>query len=782
MNFIPNFHFDHPDTKLSNEWYWKAVGYHYYNTNNKSLLSGKNVKEIQSYADGSFSMIPYAKMFKSLDRQVKEAARNNPNGNIAINASTIGMELTQLPLIPTKLNSAISLVQKIPVEVLCTANDALAMQKKKDDMTFLQNKPLLEADMQDIADQMQIGRVDLGTTKNSSIEFGDSPFGLDLTDTDQRDLFSKLFYSLKVEAGLEKVLQYFYDIKNEEQRKLLMIRDTYLYGVCSGSVFTSSLTGLPESDYVFPDEITTQESDLPDYSDNTARFRSKYVSVLEMFNIFGSEICDEKTLDEIINGRDKFSKGYCMANSLDSVNAKNFDSFKVELVYIEVKSLDWVGVFSNPKSKVGTTTFTMDENKCTDKIWNQNTYCGWWLKNTKYFFGKKLLSYAHRTRGQESFQNFSTIIYKSQNKSAVELSIGENKKAQVADIKLQHAIVMSLPAGKVIDIKGMRNALAALTNEGTKYTMQDLLDLAFEKNRMIIDTQGFEGKNDGQMKPVYELEGGLKAEVNGYIQVIQQCAENISRFTGINEQLTGQSANPEGLVGMQKLMIQSSQNALNYVNKAIEAQYQKWFDIVGSLVQQAIEKGGKTKQAIVNYIGIDDVNILDGLNEIPLHNLTIKISITQREEERQQFRTQLNFLKSQGIITTTDEYLLNAIRNPKERFSLLAIKENQWQKKQDQIRKEQQENAEAIRQIANQGLVDAENAKTEGGIKKIYASGEVEAKKMQLLNSLNLQRDQFQFISKKDLQQDRAISQERKSIKQIDAKSEAEMTKPVAIV
>lgn len=782
MNFIPYFHFDNPDAKLTNEWFWKAIGYHYYSTNNVSLLAGKNIEEIQSYADGSFSMIPYAKMFKSLDRQLKEVVAKNPNGNVAINTASVGMELTPLPLIPTKLNSAISLVQKIPIEVTCTANDALAMQKKKDDIAFLLNKPKLEADMQDLADQMQIGEVDLGATKNSAIPFGDKPFGLDLTKPDELDIFTKLMYSLKVESALEKALQQFYDLKNEEQNKLLMIRDCYLYGVCTGGAFTSSMTGLPDSEYVFPGDVVTQKSSLPDFSDRTSQFISKYVSVLDMFNYFGSEICDEKTLDEIINGRDKFSKGYCMANSLDNVNSKNFDTFKIELVWVEIKSIDWVGVYKNPKSKKGFMSFTMDEKLCTDKIWSQNTYCGWWLKGTKHFFGKEILSYAHRTKGLETYQNFSRFIYKSQNKSAVELSIGENKKAQIADIKLQHAIIMSLPAGKVVDIKGMRNAMAALTDEGTKYTFQDLLDLAFEKNRMIIDTDGFEGKNDGQLKPVYELEGGLKQEVNGYIQVIQQCAANISKFTGINEQLTGQSANPEGLIGLQKLLINASQNSIYYVNEAIQKQYQKWFNILGSLIQKAIEKGGKPKEAIINFIGIDDVNLLDGLNEIPLHNLTIKISVNQREEERQEYKNQLNFLKSQGIITTTDEYLLGAISNPKERYALLAIKENKWRKEQEKIREEQAKNSQALRELANKGMVDAENAKTDGSIKKVYAEGEVQAKIATLLQQLNLQSEQFTFIGKKDLQQDRARSQEDKALKSINAKAESKLTEPLPIV
>lgn len=57
---------------------------------------------------------------------------------------------------------------------------------------------------------------------------------------------------------------------------------------------------------------------------------------------------------------------------------------------------------------------------------------------------------------------------------------------------------------------------------------------------MMGDTEGFEGKNDGQFKPVFDLPGGLKSEVGGYLNIIFAANENISRITGINQQLTGQ--------------------------------------------------------------------------------------------------------------------------------------------------------------------------------------------------------------------------------------------------
>lgn len=693
------------------------------------------------------------------------------NTNLINNADKTGLSWEPLALIPQKLNSAHANIQKIPIEVTCVAQDGLAMQKKKQDIEFLKNKPIIEEDLQDIADQLQVGKVDIGTTKHSATKFSEAPMGLDLNDPDEENVFSKLLYSLNVETANEKALQQFYILKKASQIKGLEIMDHLKYGVSVHRAFASSMTGLPDIEYIYPGDIETPMSRLPDYSDNTHRIWNKSATVMELFNYFGNEICDEDRLAEIINGK---VTGYCACNKQGNVDAKNWGTFKVYLKYIEVKSVDWVGVMAKKKSKRDAKFFTTDEKECTEKIWAQNTYGFWWLVNTKYCFGIERLPFSYRTKGSESYQNFSLNIYKSQEKSAVELSVGENKKAQIADIKLEYALIMSLPAGKYIDLRFLRSALSGLKEDNDQWTQQMLIDLAFEKNIFIGDTTDFDGKNDGQLKPFMDMPGGLKSEIAGYIQTILNADRNISNFTGINEQLTGQSPNPDMLVGLQKLLINSGLNAIYYANEAIQAQYQSLFNVWASYLQGAIEKGGKTKQAIINMIGIDDANLLDGLNETPLHNLTIKVMIGQREVERQTYMNGLERLKQLGVLNEGDEYILSGIDNIKERFAYMAVKEKKFQKKQDQIRQEQFANQQQLVQQQGQNLVQAKAAEGEADIKKVYAQGEVNAKLEQLSSQLGLSKQQSEALIKMGLQRDRNVAQKDKAISTIREKKNAE--------
>jgi len=781
-NFIPSFHFVDPKEKLTVDWAMRVVQYHYYTQANFNLLWGKKVRQIDDFSSGDYSMVPYMRMFKSMQKKLMTAPKQ-PDGSYADfqnNFDTTGLgdwNDLQISLIVSVLNSAIENMMKLPMDVTCEAQDSLAMKKRKEDIEFLKAKPEIEADLQGIADEMGVGKVDLGTTKNSSVKFSDAPMGMDLNDPEHEQVFTQLFYSLKVTTAFEKFLKQWGGIKNIDMIRRLVVTDHFKYGIGSMRGYTSSMTGLPDVDYIHPSRVYCPLSSLPDFSDRTHDITDYFMTVMEMFNHFSNEICDEETLEHMINGKGNngTGTGYCSCGKNGSttyVEAKNFNTFRVNLKYIEVKSVDWVGVQKGDNSR-GSATFTENEKECTNKVWGQNTYGFYWLVNTRYCFGIHRLDYSHRTKGKEAFQNFSTHIYRSQPKSAVELSIAENKMAQIAYIKLQHALIKSLPQGKYIDLRFLRSALSGLKNEDNKWTLQDILNLAFEQNIMLGDTEGFDGKNDGQIKPFVEIPGGLRAEVQGYWTTIINARQNIAIITGINQQLTGQS--PEELIGLQQLQINSGLNAINYCNIGIQNQFEGLYNNWAYYLQGAIEAGGKTKEAVINYIGEEDTEILDALDEAPLHEITTQIKFGENYAMMQSFMQQFNFLKSQGVISTVDEYLLDAVDNPKEKFQKMYFIEQRWKKEQERIRAEQYASAQAIEQQRGQNDLQVQDAKGQQGVKQIYAKGDVDSKLMQLGNQLGLSEQQMDGIIKKQLQKERNESQERKAIKTIAAKEDAKL-------
>jgi hypothetical protein len=65
-SFIPQFHFDSHSEKATSEWCGKVIDYYFHNSNNRRLLDGKRVLEIEEYSTGDFDMKPFKRLYKSL--------------------------------------------------------------------------------------------------------------------------------------------------------------------------------------------------------------------------------------------------------------------------------------------------------------------------------------------------------------------------------------------------------------------------------------------------------------------------------------------------------------------------------------------------------------------------------------------------------------------------------------------------------------------------------------------------------------------------------------------
>lgn len=769
-SFIPSYHFDNPITKLTKEWCMKAINYEWYNNNVKSLLWDKNVKEIEDYATGNINMRPFLEMYKSLKTSLANVDKAMEGYKSSYHDKN-GMIFEPFPMITEKINSAVSALSKIPLEISARANDPLAIQKKEQDVLFLKNKPRIEADLQEVADGLDLGKVDLGTTKNSAQKYSDSPFGLDLDNPEEEEIFVNLLYALKIESSYETALQYFQQIKNVLQYKRLEIIDQLYFAVSTNRSYQNALTGFPDIEYIHPSSVECAHSFLSDYSDVPAIFHPMVCTPIQLFNYFKDEIGDETNLENIITGK---VTGYCACNNLSNYSYGNFDSAKICLKYVEVKSPDWVGLSDPKKSKKGYQYLTTDEKEATEKVWAQNTYCFYWLVGTQYVFNIQKLGFSQRTKGQESYQNFTTNIYRSHKKSAVELAIGENKKAQRADIKLQHAVIKSLPTGRYIDLRFLRNGLTGTTDGINPEAMQRVLDMAMEQNVILADTTDFDGNNDGQFKPVFELKGGLGQEIIGYANIIVQCDNNISRIMGINAQLTGQSANPEGLIGLQKLLINSSLNSLYYIVEAINNQYQKVFSIWGSIIKNVIEEGGAAKKGLIDIIGKKKVDIIDGFEDANLHDVGIFINTGQREEERAKLDGIVAKLLANNILSLSDYFMGESIDNPRDKYAYYATKEMKAKKEAAILGEQRFQQQQQLLQQQGQNVVASKEAEAKGERDLAYAKGDVQMRITQLAGELGINRIQLEGLIKKQINSERNRGQLDKSIATITAKNNAE--------
>jgi len=770
MNFIPDIHFRSKEEKATPEWFLECSKFFYHNGGAKSLLHGKDIAEVEGYSSGNQDMEPFKKMFRSLVKRERKKQGNMVTDKGYLDA----MDFEPFSILSTPINSAVTTVQKLPIEVTCTAVDGLARDKMEKDKERLRNKRLFEKDTVELAAKLNIEKIDVGGVQNNASGVDELPMGLDPEDADDQELYFKMLYRLRPESAFETLLESEAYIKKVQMIKDLEIRDQLKWGISCHRSFKSDTTGLPDVEYVHPANVNMPYSHMQDSNDVPFYYITKSATISELYNYCGSKF----TSKEDFQG---YLAKWGSNNNVTVPAIGDWQTHTMTILYIEFKSVDYMNLdhFMDSKGKenwrIHPDQSYIKKEKNIEQIYSQQTYGCYWLPNSDLVYNYGPVEGTKKDKGMEVFANYTLHTYRSQPKSPVELAIPECKSVQRAWLKLQHLIIKSKPPGAYLDLKFLRSALETLEETNAKKTMTDLLNMFFEDNVMIGDTAKFNGKNDANFKPFEKIAGGLDRDAAfGYFETIAKGIQSVARITGINDQVTGAAPTPEGLVGLQKLLIQQSVNAIYYLIVAIKEQYSKLYNHWAQVSQSAIAGGGRPKEAILRMIGEQKVAIIEGLNEIPLHQFVIKVEVTQRELERETLQRALRDGKTQGVFNAADEFIINRIQNPKDAFAYLMIREKKAKQEKAKQAQMMAQIPQQVEQQKGQNLLQLEQAKTQGEIMKIQAQGKRDVDVEVALHRLGLNASDLTFQQKRILQSERGQQQLDKSIQTAEQKANLE--------
>ena len=173
-------------------------------------------------------------------------------------------------------------------------------------------------------------------------------------------------------------------------------------------------------------------------------------------------------------------------------------------------------------------------------------------------------------------------------------------------------------------------------------------------------------------------------------------------------------------------------------------------------------------------IGNKKANIIDGLDDMGLHQIGVFVKVNQREEERANVEEVIKELNYKGVLSAADLFLLESIDNPRDKFAVLAVKEQRWKKEQQQIRMEQFNQMKMQMEEQGKNMLAGKEADNNNAIKQIYAKGDVQAKIVQLASSLGMSALQVDGIIKKALQQERNKGNIQKTVVNNTTKNRSE--------
>lgn len=774
----------------------------------KSLLHNKNVDIIKSYADGDQDMAKFKGMFKTA--QERTTIRNAKDGMVIpmSQQDLTGIDFSPLAVLPRRLTSAMALIKNIPLKSKVTAIDALAVKKKNQVRKFIAASPLRNMDLQDFKNDLGV-EVDAPPPPHISAGMSMETLGLDPKSPDQVELFLNLYGNIRPESALETCIDALGNVIGYDDIVSLQIADQFLYGVSAQRSYFSSITGLPVTEYVHPENVYTPDSKLQDFKDQDYRYIKISATASEIMNMLGSEI-EDKDIEEIFDAN--FMMGGYGGKTWAGMPLKERAMERVDILYFEFKSWDIVKfqhrvngkgnlvvdsvshdhemLQPNPKYNAGAAKVykeqldrikdkdseayhntlsqynkvkkmiprPMDgENLITQKYY-ENTYTGYFFPclSTKVWKYKKLET-AGRKAGQEGSSPFSIQILKTASKSIVEVCVPFVDDIQRAYIKMQHATITAKPQGYSIDYKGIRNAVENFKGSDIQYTAQDLLLLFQDKNIFIYDSEGIDEDDKLSMKPVDVIPGGSLQEMATYMNSINDSFAKIDKLTGLNDTLIGGvSNNPEGLVGLQKLQLQQVLNSLQDITEARKRQVSAAYNIWVSFVQYILKhKGSASYKTILNIIGNYKADVIEDLEDIPAHNFGLIIEDAPSVEQQEALNQELFFLMRGGVLAAHEYYALKRIFNYKDAQLLLSIV--------DKRKRDEQAQAQQA-QIASQEKMKGAELASKERVAATMAQGEINEEQVitQRMIQLEQMRQQFELaLSDKNYTNKAAIQRER---------------------
>jgi len=256
----------------------------------------------------------------------------------------------------------------------------------------------------------------------------------------------------------------------------------------------------------------------------------------------------------------------------------------------------------------------------------------------------------------------------------------------------------------------------------------------------------------------------LIANYNHYLDMIRS-------VTGLNEARDGSTPHPDALVGVQKLAALNSNTATRHILDSSLYVLRRLAEALSYRVSDILEHAD-FKDEFLNQIGKYNVNTLDKIKDLYLHDFGIFIEIAPDEEERAQLEANIQVALSRDNINLEDAIDIREVKNIKLANQLLKLK----RKKKDQTTQEQamqmqqmqaqsqmqvqQMAAQAAQQkiqLESQAKMQIEQVKTDMGIKRLDAEARYKLMLMEREFEMNMQLQgmtQEQLKQREDMKED----------------------------
>jgi len=579
----------------------------------------------------------------------------------------------------------------------------------------------------------------------------------------------QLDYKQAVEIAQEEAINNVFDLNKYELLKKRLDYDITVLGIAAVKNSFNTAEGI-KLEYVDPSDLIYSYTDSPYFDDLYYVGEVRRVSLIELKKQF-----PELTTEDIeeIEGKGNSSLLY------NQIGVNSSDKNFVYVLYFEYKT------FENQVYKIKETTSGADKAIKKDDGFNPpkdsrarfekvNRSIECLYAGAKIVGHDKLLKWEKAvnmtrpksdiTKVQMSYNIVAPRVYKGKTESLVSRMTSFADMIQITHLKLQQVLSRMVPDGVYLDADGL--AEVDLGN-GTNYNPQEALNMYFQTGSVIGRSMTQDGEFNNGRVPIQELRAGAGGQkIQSLIQSYNYYLQMMRDVTGLNEARDGSTPDRNALVGLQKLAAANSNTATRHILQAGLYLTLKTAESISLRISDVLEYSN-TKNSFIQSLGKFNVNTLEEIKGLHIHDFGIFLQLSPDEEEKQLLENNIQMAMNQKQIELEDAIDVREIKNLKLANQLLKIRRKQKfdrdrQIQQENIQAQSQANAQSAQAGAaaeiqkQQGIAESKvqiaQAQSQFDIAKLEREAQIKKELMEYEFQLNmrLKEQDNQVINKKE--------------------------------
>ena len=715
----------------------------------------------------------YAKGSQPIEKYKNELS---VNGDL----SYLNLDWTPVPIVPKFVDIVVNGISSRLFDVKAVAVDESSNEQRQ---AF---RDELEADM--------IAKPMLMQVKQQT---GVDAFNFDpanIPDTEEElDLYMKLSYKQAIEVAQETAIHNLLEYNDYSEIKRRLDEDQVVLGISVAKQKFDIHDGV-RLEYVDPINFVYSPTEDPNFRDCYYFGEVKSVHTTELKKI--NPNMTQEDLERISKMASRFN-GYRSTQNVQTVSG--LDKNDVSLLYfcyktdkeIVYKIKDGANGGKKALKKDGSFAPPQTEQARFKRVSRRIDV---WYEGVMVLGTNELLQWGvmkNMVRPSSAFQKtippyIASAIKMSKGNvdSLVKRMIPFADQIQLVHLKLQQVVAKMIPDGVFIDADGLNSV--DLGN-GASYNPSEALAMYFQTGSVVGRSYTEDGEFNNARVPIQELtSSGSNAKIASLINMYNYNLNMLRASTGLNEARDGSVPDQYALVGVQKLAALNSNTATRHIVVSGINITKRLCEAISYRISDILEYAPFAED-FAKMIGANNLQILNEIKEMHLHDFGIYIELEPDEEEKQLLEQNIQQSISAKVIELDDAIDIRAIKNVTLANTLLKIRKIKKQKddmamQRQNIEMQTQSNIKSSnaasqsrmqeKQFEVQQESQLEQMRAQFKVQEMQAKAEIDKQLMELKYSYEMKLKQLESNALQSREQEKEDRKDKRTEKQATQQSE----------